>query len=276
MCIKRKGDASVNTKIREFDWIGTIIFVRSLKSFLIPLSWAPAAVIVGVLIAKTGTYRPFIWTGWALVTIGMGLMLLLDNHTETFRWVLIYLTGGVGLGILYSAQAFAAQASASNCDLPFAASFYAFFRSLSQGIGVSVGGVTFQNEFRKQVEKSPESGSKANEWAKDASALVQILEKSPYRTQSMKDTIIDAYINGLRTVWLVLTLLACIALLVSLVCVKAKSLDRKFETEHTLDQAFPKDKKGQRVPEVNVDRIWDLFRYVSPVVLEHCFLNNAE
>ncbi|KAL5599971.1 hypothetical protein FOVSG1_007783 [Fusarium oxysporum f. sp. vasinfectum] len=351
MRIKRKGDTSVNTKIKEFDWIGTIIFVGSLTSFLIPLScggimydwssprtviplifgilglasfgihikfcrkyckcdpllrpslftsltalsayfatvihgitvWcllyyvplyhevrgsspitagvavmpftgtvAPAAVIVGLLIAKTGTYRPFIWAGWVLVPIGMGLMLLLDNHTETFRWVLIYLTGGLGLGILYSAQAFAAQASASNSDLPFAACFYAFCRSLGQGIGVAVGGVTFQNEFRKQVEKSPEFASKANEWAKDASALVQILKKSPSSMQLMKGTIIDGYINGLRTVWLVLTLLACIALLVSLVCVKAKSLDRKFETEHALDQAGPKEKKDQRVPEVNV------------------------
>ncbi|GKT97860.1 unnamed protein product [Fusarium langsethiae] len=39
MRIKRKEDASVNTKIKEFDWIGTIVFVASLTSFLIPLSW---------------------------------------------------------------------------------------------------------------------------------------------------------------------------------------------------------------------------------------------
>ncbi|KAF5724077.1 multidrug transporter [Fusarium mundagurra] len=351
MRIKRKGDASVNAKIREYDWIGTIIFVGSLTSFLIPLSWggimydwssprtviplifgivglisfglhikfcrkysrcdpllrpslftsltalsayfatvihgitvwcllyyvplyhevrgsspitagvavmpftgtvAPAAVIVGLMIAKTGTYRPFIWTGWILVPIGIGLMLLLDDHTETYKWVLIYLTGGLGLGILYSAQAFAAQASASNSDLPFAASFYAFCRSLGQGIGVAVGGVAFQNKFRKQLEKSPEFASKANEWAKDASALVQILKKPPSSMQLMKETIIDGYIKGLRTVWLVLTLLACFALLVSLVCVKAKSLDRKFETEHALVQADPKEKKIQGVAEVNV------------------------
>lgn len=142
----------------------------------------------------------------------------------------------------------------SNSDLPFAARFYAFCRSLGQGIGVAVGGVTFQNEFRKQVEKSPEFASKANEWAKDASALVQILKKSSSSMQLMKDNIIDGYIKGLRTVWLVLTLLACIALLVSLICVKAKSLDRKFETEHALDQVDPKEKRDQRVSEVNVDR----------------------
>ncbi|CEI39108.1 hypothetical protein FVEN_g10709 [Fusarium venenatum] len=335
MRIKRKEDASVNTKIKEFDWIGTIIFVASLTSFLIPLSWggimydwssprtviplvfgilglvafavhirfcrrysqcdpllrpslftsltalsayfatiihgiivwclvyyvplyheirgsspitagiaillftgtvAPAAVVVGFLIAKSGAYRPFIWAGWTLVPLGMGLMMLLEKDTETFRWVLIYLTGGLGLGILYSAQAFAAQASASNSDLPFAASMYAFCRSLGQGIGVAVGGVTFQNEFRKQVEKSPDFAFMADEWAKDAPALVQIIKKSPASMQLMRDTIVDGYIKGLKTVWMVLTLVACIALIVSLLCVRSKSLDRKFETEHELDQ----------------------------------------
>ncbi|RGP63695.1 multidrug transporter [Fusarium sporotrichioides] len=350
MRIKRKEDASVNTKIKEFDWIGTIVFVASLTSFLIPLSWggimydwssprtvvplvfgilglitfgvhikfcrrysrcdpllrpslftsltalsayfatiihgiivwclvyyvplyheirgsspitagvavlpftgtvAPAAVVVGLLIAKTGVYRPFIWVGWTLVPLGMGLMMLLEKDTETFRWVLIYLTGGLGLGILYSAQAFAAQASASNTDLPFAASMYAFCRSLGQGIGVAVGGVTFQNEFRKQIEKSSEFASKADEWAKDASSLVQIIKKSPTSIQLIRDTIVDGYIKGLRTVWMVLTLVACVALIVSLVCVKAKSLDRKFETEHELDQGAG-EKSGKSTPDIGV------------------------
>ncbi|KAF5677962.1 multidrug transporter [Fusarium heterosporum] len=351
MRIKRKEDASVNTKIQEFDWIGTVIFVGSLTSFLIPLSWggvmynwsnprtivplicgilglvgfgfhikfcrkysrcdpllrpslftsltalsayfatiihgiivwclvyyvplyhevrgsspiasgvavlpftgtvAPAAVVVGLLIAKTGIYRPFVWAGWVLVPLGMGLMMLLERDTETFRWVLIYLTGGLGLGILYSAQSFAAQASASNSDLPFAASLYAFCRSLGQGIGVAIGGVTFQNQFRKQIEKSPEFANKAEEWAKDASALIQVIKKSPASMQLMKDTIIDGYIKGLRTVWLVMTLLACVALLVSLICVKAKSLDRKFETEHELHQGTVEEKNAVTCSERNV------------------------
>ncbi|KAF4455135.1 hypothetical protein F53441_2455 [Fusarium austroafricanum] len=95
---------------------------------------APAAVMVGLLIAKTGAYRPFIWAGWVLVLLGMGLMMLFERDTETFRWVLMYLTGGLGLGILYSAQAFAAQAAASNSDLPFAASLYSFCQSLGQAL----------------------------------------------------------------------------------------------------------------------------------------------
>ncbi|KAF4495623.1 multidrug transporter [Fusarium agapanthi] len=284
MRIKRKGDASVNSKIREFDWIGTIIFVGSLTSFFTPLSgimydWGSSRTVILLIFGITGLIffglhikfcrkysrcdpllRPSLFTSLTALSAYFATVI----HGITV-WCLLYyvplyhevrgsspITAGLGLGILYSAQAFAAQASASNSDLPFAASFYAFCRSLGQGIGVAVGGVTFQNEIRKQVEKSPEFASKANEWAKDASALVQILKKSPSSMQLMKDTIVDGYIKGLRTVRLALTLLACIALLVSLVCVKAKSLDRKFETEHTLDQADPKERRDQRVSEVDV------------------------
>lgn len=105
--------------------------------------------------------------------------MLLESNTETRKWVLIYLTAGIGLGILYSAQAFAAQAGASNADLPFASSLYTFSRFLGQTIGVAIGGVTFQNQFKKQIEKSPQFALKANEWAKDASALVQMVKKMP-------------------------------------------------------------------------------------------------
>lgn len=36
--LKRK-EGTVNMKLKEFDWIGTVIFVGSLTSFLIPLTW---------------------------------------------------------------------------------------------------------------------------------------------------------------------------------------------------------------------------------------------
>ena len=68
--------------------------------------------------------------------------------------LVIFMMVGLGLGILYSAQAFATQASASNADLPFSAGMYAFFRSLGQCVGVAVGGVTFQNAFKHEIEKS--------------------------------------------------------------------------------------------------------------------------
>lgn len=213
---------------------------------------APAAVVIGLLIAKNGLYRPYIWLGWVLVPLGLGLMMLLERDTETYEWVLIYLIGGLGLGVLYSAQAFAAQASASNTDLPFAASMYAFCRSLGQCIGVALGGVTFQNAFQKQVEKSDQFADKANEWARDASALVQVVKRLTPDMKAMQDTIVDGYVKGLRTVWMVLCILSGIALVVSVLGVKSKSLDRELETDQGLVDPSSRQTKDLATPGTEV------------------------
>ncbi|KAF7542186.1 hypothetical protein G7Z17_g11808 [Cylindrodendrum hubeiense] len=348
--IKRKGGISTDMKLKEFDWIGSVVFIGSLTSFLIPLSWggvmydwssprtavplaigivgiigfgfhtvysskysrcdplirpslftsltsvtaffatvihgiiawciiyyvplyheirgssaldagvallpftgtvAPGAMLVGLLVTKTGLYRPFVWMGWFFIPIGIGLLMMLERQTETWRWVLIYLTGGIGLGVLYSAQAFACQAGASNADLPFASGLYAFCRNLGQCIGVAVGGVAFQNEFEKQIKKSSQFSDKATEWAKDASALVQVVRKLPPDMELMKDTIINGYIKGLRIVWLVLCALACVGLVASLLGISSKTLDREFETEHGLADNVRR-KEGELTVEAKV------------------------
>ena len=53
--------------------------------------------------------------------------------------------------MLFSAQGFAAQASASNADLPFAGAMYSFFRAFGQTLGVAISGVIFQNVLKKKI-----------------------------------------------------------------------------------------------------------------------------
>jgi hypothetical protein len=50
----------------------------------------------------------------------MGLLIYLKEETNTPSWIFLSLVAGTGCGILFSAQGFAAQASVSNADLPFA------------------------------------------------------------------------------------------------------------------------------------------------------------
>jgi len=81
---------------------------------------APAAVVTGLIITKTGRYRPSLWIGWFLTTLGMGLLIYLKQETNTPSWVCLSLVAGCGMGILFSSMGFAAQSSVSNPDLPFA------------------------------------------------------------------------------------------------------------------------------------------------------------
>lgn len=46
------------------------------------LSSAMQSALTGMLVARTGSYRPIMWGGWAVMTIGWGLMIMLDSTSS--------------------------------------------------------------------------------------------------------------------------------------------------------------------------------------------------
>jgi hypothetical protein len=93
---------------------------------------APASLIMGIIVSRTGRYRFGVWIGWLLTTIGTGLLCLLDVHTSNVTCILLNLVGGVGIGLLFSGMAFAIQASAWTVgeDMGFAIAMFCFMRAL--------------------------------------------------------------------------------------------------------------------------------------------------
>ena len=167
--------------------------------------------------------------GWVLTTVGLGLLIILKEDTTTPQWIFLSLTAGLGTGILYSAQSFAVQASASNSDLPYAAAMYSFFRSLGQTFGVACGGAIFQNAFRQKLSLNPTLSAESTQLAREASAIVQIVKSLP--DSKLKGEIVAAYVDSFRMIWIAMCVLASVALILSLVFVKEISLDRELETE---------------------------------------------
>jgi hypothetical protein len=192
---------------------------------------APAAIITGVFIAITGKYRWGTWIGWILTTFGIGLLTYMKVDTSVPAWIFINLVSGVGMGMLFSAMAIAVQASTSNADMAWAVTMFAFLRAFGQTVGVAVGGVIFQNQMKKELLKYPLLAGNAVEYSRDASGLVQIIKAMPAslaRTQLVK-----SYTDALRYVYIVLCVLAAIAMVASFFT-KALPLDRELET----DQGF--------------------------------------
>jgi hypothetical protein len=107
---------------------------------------------------------------------------------------------------------------------------YSFFRSLRQTFGVACGGAIFQNAFKHKLSLNPALRIKSSQWARDASAIVQIVKALP-DSNKFKGEIVTAYVDSFRVIWMVMCILASVALLLSLVLVKDISLDRKLETE---------------------------------------------
>ncbi|KAI4143188.1 MAG: hypothetical protein L6R39_004666 [Caloplaca ligustica] len=198
---------------------------------------APACVVVGILITVTGRYRWAIWSGWVLTVVGTGLLYLLDVHISTVGWIFLNLVGGLGMGMLFPSMAFAIQASQKNEDLAFAVAMFSFFRAFGQALGVAVGGTVFQNQMRTKLLAYPALASKADEYSKDASSLVQIIRAM--KSGAVKEDLQHAYADSLKVVWLTMCGLAGVGLIASL-WTKGLDMNKPLETEH----GFIEAKKG--------------------------------
>jgi hypothetical protein len=48
------------------------------------LCGAVMSALSGILVARIGSYRLVMWFGWTVMTLGWGLMIMLDNTTNTY------------------------------------------------------------------------------------------------------------------------------------------------------------------------------------------------
>ena len=189
---------------------------------------APAALITGIIVSKTGRYRWATWSGWVLTTLGTGILYLLDVNTPTVDWVFLNLISGVGMGMLFTSMAQAIQASATNRDLAFAVAMFCFFRALGQALGVAVGGSVFQNQIKSKLLRFPALAPLADAYSKDASTLVQIIKAMPVGADKMD--LKQSYADALKVVWETMCGLSALAMVLSL-WTRGLDLDRPLETE---------------------------------------------
>lgn len=109
---------------------------------------------------------------------------------------------------------------------------YSFFRAFGQTLGVAISGVIFQNTFKKKILATAYAAN-AEIWSRDASSFVQVVKawSNSGAEGEMKEVVIQAYVESLRMVWIVLTILAGAAFVASLVWTVEISLERELETE---------------------------------------------
>lgn len=192
---------------------------------------APVSIVSGIIITKTGNFRVVTWVGWVLATLGCGVMILLDVDSSPAKWVFLTLCMGIGLGFLYTSLAIVNQSASNDKNMAFAVSLFIFARALGQCIGVAICGVIFQNQMKERLLAIPSLASKAVEYSRDASSLVQTIRQMPDGVN--KTQLITAYADSLKIVWAVMCALSGIALIGS-IFIKHESLDRKLETEQAL------------------------------------------
>jgi EmrB/QacA subfamily drug resistance transporter len=97
-----------------------------------------ASTLVGRRVSASGRYKRFMLAGAALLTIGLGLMGTLDEHTSLLELGAFMVVVGAGMGMLMQNLVLVVQNTVAHEDIGAGSSLIAFFRSLGGAIGVSV------------------------------------------------------------------------------------------------------------------------------------------
>ncbi|KAJ2696370.1 hypothetical protein H4218_004641 [Coemansia sp. IMI 209128] len=97
-----------------------------------------SSLVAGVLVKKIGGYRKFIVLGLAMLLVGSGLMILMDENTSTGKEVAFLLLMGIGIGLSIQLPLMVAQKSSSAKDLAATTSLYTFMRILGYSMGVAI------------------------------------------------------------------------------------------------------------------------------------------
>ncbi|PGG97534.1 hypothetical protein GX51_07286 [Blastomyces parvus] len=163
-------------------------------------------------------YRYFIWIGWFLTTLGIGLLILLDNKTNTARLLGLQVIGAMGLGILLPALGVPLQ-NRTDGEQQTEATMgnFIFARQLGAVVGVSLCSRLFSNAFSAAIARLlplPEALSSLS----DGSAAVNFIPslKGLDLLADEREAITGVYERVIKTVWIVITVLSGLGLLSSI------------------------------------------------------------
>ncbi|OAP55086.1 hypothetical protein AYL99_10786 [Fonsecaea erecta] len=209
---------------------------------LVPLIVATAGtgVINGVIIHRTGQYRPSMWVGTILMTLGTGLFVLMNAHTSTGTIIGFEIVEGVGSGLLFEPPLIAIQQGVHQDDVGTATSTQAFIRSLALSLGVIIGGIVFQQSMdlrRSSLQQIGLPPSVLEQLSgKNAGANVMVAHTLP---PAQELAVKEAFAWSIRNMFIMFTVLGAFGVLASLFVVKTKLSKEHKETITGLKKEEP-------------------------------------
>ncbi|KAG6918133.1 hypothetical protein DXG01_016322 [Tephrocybe rancida] len=170
---------------------------------MLPFSLGSAitSAIGGIIVTRTGQYRPTLWIAYALFAIGMGLMIMLDGSSSQAEKVIFPLIAALGLGSLFQTPLIGLQAAMPIKDMATSTATFGFIRTLGGTVGISIGQAIFTSTVRKKLAKIPNLTLDTSPGA--LSQSVRQLKNIPDPTT--RAAVIDAYARSISTIWLVMT-----------------------------------------------------------------------
>ncbi|KAH6586224.1 hypothetical protein BASA50_000689 [Batrachochytrium salamandrivorans] len=180
------------------------------------------SIITGQLVSRFGYYKPFLFIGSILLTIGAVLISTLSQHSTHAEQIGYLLLAGLGVGCMIQIRTIGIQASVSPHNIAVATSSSTFFQSLGGSIGVAIVGTIFNNVLQSQL--GPEL----------AKAVSSNPDGIKHMSEAQRNVVLDGFTAAFGTSYKATIPLAAIIFLVAFV-VKQKPPTAKLDTSVALE-----------------------------------------
>lgn len=172
---------------------------------------APMAIAVGISTTITGQYKPQNIAGWFFLTLGTGLLTLIQATSSRTFALGIQAPMAIGLGILYASTGFAVLAPLPPALNAHAMAFHAFSRSFGQVFGITIGSVVLTNQLAQRLPAAASSALPGG--AADAYSAIPTIKDIP---EPLRSAIRVAFSDSVRHIWFVMLGLAAVGLFASI------------------------------------------------------------
>lgn len=186
--------------------------------------------VCGQLLARIGEYKVFIVLGYAIWCVGLGLLSTLDEQSSTARLVGYLLLTGAGQGQTLQTSMVAAQAAVERKDMAVVTSTRNFLRSLGGTVSLAAAAAVINNALQSRLRPIGFSSETITTIINDPLVLWRNeVELRALLGDATRGQVVDAYVAGFRTVFLIFVGLQGFNCLVALAFIKRISLQREDE-----------------------------------------------
>lgn len=189
--------------------LGASATKAGIKMLPFSLGSSVTSAIAGYAVAPLGDFRPPIWISFAIMTLGYGLMIMLDETSSIAVQEIFPLIAGLGLGGLFQVPLIGMQAAMPLKDMATSTGGLMLVRLLGSTISVSVGQAIWSSELNKRISKLP-AFDLGTSFANSVTHLKDI------QPESLRTQVLHAYTKSLSTIWIVdtpLLFVCCIMVL---------------------------------------------------------------
>lgn len=169
-----------------------------------------ATIASGIGITVSGRPMPFMFVASVFSAIGVGLLYTLNIGTGHSKWIGYQVLVGLGLGLGFQVPVSAVQATLPQIDIPSGSAIIIFIQTIGGAFLVSAGESAFEATLSKKLRQTDPSV--------DPIKVIGTGATDIRTTFSAEDLpfILRAYVDGIRTAFIVAIALASISCLIAL------------------------------------------------------------